>query len=93
MYVETSTYGVTIMTVAHAVAERTRELLKKNNWTQYYLEKATGIQHGTMQGIMNGRTKSVYFNNVILIAKGFNMTITEFVDCEIFRSEELEREY
>ncbi len=81
------------MTVAQAVAQRTRELLKNKNWSQYHLEKASGLQHGTMQCIMNGRTKSVYLNNVMLIAKGFGMSVTEFLDCDAFRSEELELEY
>ena len=81
------------MTVAQAVAQRTRELLKNKNWSQYHLEKASGLQHGTMQCIMTGRTKSVYINNVMLIANGFGMSVTEFLDCDAFRSEELELEY
>ena len=75
------------MTVARAVAIRTLNLLKDKNMTQYQLEKLTGIQHGTMQCIMNGRTKSIYLTTVMLISKGFSMSVLEFLDDEIFRSE------
>ncbi|MCX4286139.1 MAG: helix-turn-helix transcriptional regulator [Clostridia bacterium] len=81
------------MTVARAVAIRTLNLLKDKNMTQYQLEKLTGIQHGTMQCIMNGRTKSIYLTTVMLISKGFSMSVLEFLDDEIFRSENLELEY
>lgn len=81
------------MTLAHAVAARTQQLMKEQNITQYKLEKLTGIQHGTMQCIMNGRTKSIQLNTVMLIAKGLQMSVLQFLDNDLFRSEELELEY
>lgn len=81
------------MTTAQAVAQRTRQLLRQQAITQYRLEKKTGIQHGTMQCIMNGRTKAIELNTVMIIAKGFGMSILEFLDDEIFKSEDLELEY
>ena len=58
--------------------------------TQYRLEVNSGIQHGSMQCIMNGRNKSVTLSTIMLIAEGFNMTLIEFLDDEIFISEEIE---
>lgn len=80
------------MTVNNAVAQRISKLLKEKNITQYRLEQRSGIQHGSMQCIMNGRNKTVTLSTVIMLAKGFNMTLTEFLDDEIFSSEELEIE-
>ncbi len=80
------------MTVSQAVAKRVAVLLKEKNMTQYRLEKNSHIQHGTMQCIMNGRNKATMLNTVIMIARGFNMTVDEFLDDEIFRSEMLEVE-
>jgi len=80
------------MTVSQAVAKRISALLREKNMTQYRLEKKSNIQHGSMQCIMNGRNKKTMLNTVIMIARGFDMTVDEFLDDEIFRSEYLEVE-
>ena len=72
------------MTVNNAVAKRISKLLAENGITQYRLEQNTGIQHGSMQCIMNGRNKNVTLSTVILIAKGFGMTLSEFFNDDIF---------
>ena len=80
------------MTVNDAVAKRVMGLLRERGISQYRLEQETGIQHGSMQCIMNGRNKTVTLSTVMMLAKGFNMTLIEFLDDEIFRSEDLEIE-
>ena len=80
------------MTVNNAVATRISALLKEKNISQYRLEQDSGIQHGSMQCIMNGRNKTVTLSTVIMIAKGFRMPLCEFLDDEIFLSEDLEIE-
>ena len=80
------------MTVNNAVAKRVFALLKEKGMSQYRLEQKSGIQHGSMQCIMNGRNKTVTLSTVIMLSKGFDMTLNEFLDDEIFRSEELELE-
>ena len=80
------------MTVNDAVAKRVSKLLREKDMSQYRLEQESGIQHGSMQCIMNGRNKTVTLSTVIMLAKGFNMTLTEFLDDEIFASENLETE-
>lgn len=80
------------MTVNDAVAKRISKLLYEKNITQYRLEQESGIQHGSMQCIMNGRNKTVTLSTVMMIARGFHMPLTEFLDDDIFRSEDLEIE-
>ena len=80
------------MTVNDAVARRISKLLQEKEMTQYRLEQESGIQHGSMQCIMNGRNKTVTLSTVIMIARGFNLTLLEFLDDEIFRSEYIEVE-
>ena len=80
------------MTVNDAVAKRVSMLLEKRGITQYRLEQESGIQHGSMQCIMNGRNKTVTLSTVILLAKAFHISLTEFLDDDIFRSEDLEIE-
>ena len=80
------------MTVNDAVAKRVSKLLHEKGMTQYRLEQNSGIQHGSMQCIMNGRNKTVTLSTVIMLAKGFDMSLTQFLDDEIFSLENLEIE-
>ncbi len=80
------------MTVNNAVAKRVYNLLSEKGMSQYRLEQESGIQHGSMQCIMNGRNKTVTLSTVMLLAKGFNMTLTEFLNDEVFNFENLEIE-
>ena len=80
------------MTVNDAVARRITKLLQEKAMSQYRLEQESGIQHGSMQCIMNGRNKTVTLSTVIMLARGFNISLTEFLDDDLFRSEDLEVE-
>ena len=80
------------MTVNDAVAMRVAKLLHEKNMSQYRLEQESGIQHGSMQCIMNGRNKTVTLSTVMMLAKGFQMSLTEFLDDDIFCSEDIETE-
>ena len=80
------------MTVNDAVAKRISKLLCEKDMSQYRLEQESGIQHGSMQCIMNGRNKTVTLSTVMMLARGFQMSLTEFLDDEVFRSEEIEIE-
>ena len=80
------------MTVNDAVAKRICMLLHEKNISQYRLEQESGIQHGSMQCIMNGRNKTVTLSTVIMIARGFDMTVAEFLDDDIFLSENFDLE-
>lgn len=80
------------MTVNDAVAKRISKLLHEKEMSQYRLEQESGIQHGSMQCIMNGRNKTVTLSTVIMLAKGFHMSLTEFLNDEIFCSEDLDIE-
>ena len=80
------------MTVNDAVAQRISKLLREKDMSQYRLEQESGIQHGSMQCIMNGRNKTVTLSTVIMIARGFGISLSEFLNDDIFASEDLEVE-
>ena len=80
------------MTVNNAVAKRVSELLREKGMSQYRLEQKSGIQHGSMQCIMNGRNKTVTLTTIIMLARGFGMSLTDFLDDELFTREDLEIE-
>lgn len=54
--------------------------------TQYRFEHESGIQHGTINGIMSARNNGIELNTVIIIAHGFKMTVIEFLHDPIFES-------
>ena len=45
-----------------------------------------------MNGIMSARNKGIKLNTVIMIARGFKMTVIEFLDDPVFTAEDLEIE-
>ena len=80
------------MTVNDAVAKRIIQLLAEKKMTQYRLEQLSGIQHGHMQWILGGKSKTVTLSTVMMIAHGFGMTVLEFLDNDIFLFKNLEVE-
>lgn len=80
------------MNVCKAVGLRISELLTKNNMTLYRLEQKSGIQHGTMMCIMNERNKNVTLKTIIMLANGFDMSLIEFLDSDLFNTDLLDTE-
>lgn len=80
------------MYVSEAVAKRIRKLLIERDMTQYRLEQKSGILHGSMACILNGRNKTVTLSTIYMLARGFDMTIIEFLNDDIFLSNEVEFE-
>ena len=80
------------MTVNEAVILRVKELLQERHMTQYRLEQESGIQHGHMQWIMSGKSKTVTLSTVMLLAKGFGMSVTAFLDAPVFAFDGLDIE-
>ena len=78
------------MNICKAVALRISNLLDERKMTLYRLEQTSGILHGTMMCIMNERNKNVTLKTIMQLSRGFNMTLIEFLDDEIFTSESLE---
>ena len=78
------------MTINDAVATRVSKLLKAKKMTQYRLEENSGLVHGAMDRIMNGQNRTITLTTLYKLARGFNMTIYEFLDDKIFKSPDLE---
>lgn len=72
------------MNISKAVAMRIAELLKAQGLTQYRLEQRACLSHDTVKSIMKGKAKGVNLKTVIAIADGFGMSVSEFLDCELF---------
>jgi hypothetical protein len=58
--------------------------------TKYRLEQKSGIYHGAMNRILSGQNKTVTLTTLYKLANGFDITIFEFLDDDLFRSKDIE---
>lgn len=78
------------MNISSAVATRIKELLVEKNITQYRLEQKACLSHDTVKSIMKGKAKGVNLKTLIYISDGFDMTVAEFLNCDLFLYENLD---
>lgn len=78
------------MQICEATVKRIEELRKRDRLTLYALAYKTGMSPSTLKCIINGRSKNPGIVNIKKIAEGFNMTIREFYDSDLF--DDLEQE-
>ena len=76
-------------TVNHAIALRIGELLKEKGITRYRLAMNSGVTHSTLKNIMHETVNDNLLSTTILIAGGFDMTVSEFLDSPLFLEENL----
>lgn len=82
-------YVIMSNNVNQAVAKRINELLKKKNMTRYKLAMNSGVTHSTLKNIINDTINDNLLSTIILIAGGFDMTISEFLDSPLFSEDNL----
>lgn len=75
--------------VNRAVALRISELLKEKKMTQYRLAMNSGVTHSTLKNIMHETVKDNLLSTIILLAAGFDMTVSEFLNSPLFLEENL----
>lgn len=75
--------------VNHALALRIEELLIEKKMTRYRLAMNSGVTHSTLKNIMHETVKDNLLSTTILIASGFGMTVSEFLDSSLFFEENL----
>lgn len=75
--------------VNHALALRISELLIEKNMTRYRLALNSGVTHSTLKNIIHETVNDNLLSTTILIAGGFDMTVSEFLDSPLFWEENL----
>ncbi len=76
--------------INHALVLRIEELLKVNNMTRYKLAMESGVSHSTLKNIMHETVKDNLLSTTILIANGFGMSVSEFLNSPLFAEENLD---
>ena len=72
------------MDISTAVTIRIKQLLAERKMSQYRLGQLSCLSHETIKSIMKGKTKSVNLKTLVCIADGFSMTVSEFLNCDLF---------
>ncbi|MCH5143022.1 MAG: helix-turn-helix transcriptional regulator [Clostridiales bacterium] len=75
--------------VNHALALRIEELLQEKGITRYKLAMESGVSHSTLKNIMHETVTDNLLSTTILIASGFGMTVSKFLDSPLFLEENL----
>lgn len=78
------------MNISQAVAVRIKELLKEKGLTQYKLEQNACLSHDTIKSIMKGKAKGVNLRTLIAISDGFGITVSQFLNSDLFFYENLD---
>lgn len=73
-----------------AVSKRIDELLFKNNLSLYMLAKQSTIPLTTLTNLYRGHTKCPTLAVIYKLAKAFDMTPIDFLNCEILRNDDIE---
>ena len=76
------------MQLSTAIRKRINNLLKENNMNIWKLYKATGVPASTLSYFMNGKRELINLKTLLHICEGFNITLKEFFDDEIFNDVE-----
>ena len=77
------------ITVNMAIITRLLTLMGERNITQYKLAQQSGLPFATVKSIMQRRSKGITLKTVILLASGLGMTVSEFLDDEVFLPDNL----
>lgn len=74
----------------HALVLRIEQLLEERGMTRYRLAMNSGITHSTLNNIFREAIADSKLSTVILIAGGFDMTVSEFLNSPLFGEDNLE---
>ena len=68
------------MTLEEAIAKRIMDLCDERNITINRLSMLAGLSRSTLDNIVSGNSKNPNIRTIYRIAKGFGMTVSQFLD-------------
>lgn len=69
-----------------AVKNRIFELCKQRKYTIYKLAMESGVAPSTIKNILYGKSRNPGIVTLKMLCDGFNITINEFFDTQVFRT-------
>lgn len=79
-------------TLNEAVIDRINYYLGEKDMTQYKLAELSCVPYPTVKSIMQRRTKGITLKTVFMLAHGFDVSVSEFLNDDHFLYEELDLE-
>lgn len=79
-------------TLNEVVIDRINHYLNGPIQTQYALAEISGVPYPTIKSIMQRRTMGITLKTVFMLARAFNVSVSEFFNDEIFLYDNLELE-
>ncbi len=76
------------MTLSEAIRTRIKFYQKQKGMSMWAIFKMSGVPMSTLSTFMSGRTDLIRLDTLLHICEGFNISITEFFDDEIFKNVE-----
>ena len=73
-----------------AIALRIKKLLATSGMTRYKLCRKIAISETTLKHILDSDYKSINFDTLVLLADGFDMTLQDFLNDDLFKRENLD---
>ncbi len=77
------------MKLNEAISARIKQLCKQNKMTQYQLSMKSGVPQSTLSTIMQCKFPSMKMRIIYEICEGFEISIKEFFDSQVFDRENL----
>lgn len=72
------------MQLSDATRYRIKELLKEKDMKLFDLSKAAGVALPTISDFLKNDTKNLRMDTLLHICEGFNMTLKDFFDNDVF---------
>ena len=78
------------MKTTEAITQRILELCKERDITPNKLGTISGVDPSTITSIFYGKSKNPGIVTIKTICEGFEISLCEFFNCDLFKSKELE---
>lgn len=79
-------------TLNEMVIDRINYYLGKTYNSQYMLAEVSGVPYPTIKSIMQKRTKGITLKTLVMLARGFRISVSEFLSDEFFQYDNLDLE-
>lgn len=79
-------------TLNEMIIDRLNYYFGISHYSQYKLAETSGVPYPTIKSIMQGRTKGITLKTVVMLARGFNVDVSEFLSDKFFHYNDLDLE-
>lgn len=79
------------MKLTDGIIKRIKELMKRDNITQYQLAEFSGLTQSTISSVLRRQVESVQIFTLFDICFGLNIELSDFFDCDYLKFENVER--